>query len=451
MKFNTEELQYINQQLNSLDKLNQRLYSPDQERDRNIFQRDFTRILYSSSFRRLQGKMQLLEINSERFYRNRLTHSLEVAQIARSIAEELNDHLSDKLQGETVYRAEPYVVEAASLAHDIGNPPYGHYGERILNKLAKDIGGYEGNAQSLKILMELEKKHPEKSEVGLNLTVRSLLGVIKYYKRRSNDNTEVRKFIYEKNYDTLDQYRGEASPRTIEAQIMDLADEIAYAAHDLEDTLTQRILTIDELLYEFKKHTPKDSSEKALNDHKKAISEFEDIIDCAKKYAEQSQSKSSDSYNFYFKKEVTSLIVNRLIHDIGLVDLGDDHREESGSPHQYELSYRTLSGLAKGLKVLVFTCLNRTDKVQLYERQGEIIIKKLFDIYMNQDYNSNFSLLPSQYRPTEQELSSGNIDQALQRHVIDYIGGMMDSYAIATYEKFFGKGSASKKFDADIF
>lgn len=94
------------------------------------YQRDFTRILYASSFRRLQGKMQLFAVQSDQFIRNRLTHSLEVAQIARSIATEIG-YTNDDI----------YVVEAGALAHDIGNPPFGHAGERYLNTLAKDVGG----------------------------------------------------------------------------------------------------------------------------------------------------------------------------------------------------------------------------------------------------------------------------------------------------------------------
>ena len=107
------------------------------------FQRDYSRILYSSSFRRLQGKMQLLGIKNDQFFRNRLTHSLEVAQIARSIAFQLKYQTS-----------ELFVVEAGALAHDLGNPPFGHAGERKLNDLFKEIGGVEGNAQTLRILTE---------------------------------------------------------------------------------------------------------------------------------------------------------------------------------------------------------------------------------------------------------------------------------------------------------
>ena len=141
--------------------------------------RDYARVLYSASFRRLQGKMQLLGVDANNFNRNRLTHSLEVAQIARSIAADMGLERS-------------VVAETCSLAHDLGNPPFGHYGEKILNQLGNDCGGFEGNAQAFRILRTLEKKHH--AYAGLNLTVRSLAGITKYfYTRAEND----RKFLYD--------------------------------------------------------------------------------------------------------------------------------------------------------------------------------------------------------------------------------------------------------------
>ena len=134
--------------------------------NRDPYRRDYARLLCCSSFRRLQGKMQLLGINPTHFHRNRLTHSLEVAQIAGSIARDL------KLK-------HPIVAETCALAHDLGNPPFGHAGERVLNDLAKDIGGYEGNAQTFRILRHLEKKHY--AYAGLNVTLRTLLGITKYF------------------------------------------------------------------------------------------------------------------------------------------------------------------------------------------------------------------------------------------------------------------------------
>lgn len=135
------------------------------QRDRDPFERDYARILYSSSFRRLQGKMQLFEVDPVKFNRNRLTHSLEVAQIARSIASKLE-------------LKNPIVAELAALAHDIGNPPFGHSGEAQLQDISEEFGGYEGNAQALRILRNFEIKYDYCK--GLDLTYRSLLSIIKY-------------------------------------------------------------------------------------------------------------------------------------------------------------------------------------------------------------------------------------------------------------------------------
>ena len=159
-------------------------YRPD-----GPFQRDYARIMYSSSFRRLQGKMQLLGIKNDQFFRNRLTHSLEVAQIARSIA------------GTIQYDSgESYIVEAGALAHDLGNPPFGHAGERFLNEEFVNIGGFEGNAQTLRILTNIEKKRPEFR--GLNLTYRTMLSVVKYFNKFNkqayeNGSNKKQKFIYD--------------------------------------------------------------------------------------------------------------------------------------------------------------------------------------------------------------------------------------------------------------
>lgn len=155
-KIKKELREYVRENYDSLKNLHKRIYKEksDSDRERNDYQRDYSRILYSTSFRRLQGKMQLLGIENHKFYRNRLTHSLEVSQIARSIAEKVR---SDTGLYE-IYRDDIYVIEAGSLAHDLGNPPFGHYGERVLNMIMKDKGGFEGNAQTFRILHRLEKK-----------------------------------------------------------------------------------------------------------------------------------------------------------------------------------------------------------------------------------------------------------------------------------------------------
>ncbi|WP_411329292.1 deoxyguanosinetriphosphate triphosphohydrolase family protein [Blautia hansenii] len=215
-------------------------YRPD-----GPFQRDYARIMYSSSFRRLQGKMQLLGIKNDQFFRNRLTHSLEVAQIARSIA------------GVIQYEAgESYIVEAGALAHDLGNPPFGHAGERHLNEVFTDVGGFEGNAQTLRILTNIEKKRPEFR--GLNLTYRTMLSVVKYFNKFDiesyKNGQKKQKFIYDEDYNLLKKFidENDVKIRTLDVQIVDIADEIAYAAHDLEDGLRVKAFTIDEILHDYK-------------------------------------------------------------------------------------------------------------------------------------------------------------------------------------------------------
>ncbi|MEB0232673.1 dNTP triphosphohydrolase, partial [Undibacterium sp. 10I3] len=316
--------------------------------DRTGYSRDYARVLYSSSFRRLQGKMQLLGIDETRFNRNRLTHSLEVAQIARGLATSL------KL-------SETIVSETCALIHDIGNPPFGHSGERVLNDLTQSVGGYEGNAQAFRIIRSLEKKHPNCA--GLNLTIRTLWGTVKYFNSREQNK---KKFLYPDDYSYLSAKLNEFSisdKKSIDAEIMDLADEIAYAAHDLEDALSSNLLVIGELIHEFSIDDDfKDASEKI----KQIVKEVQRIA------GNSNQLSTSEEYSIVFKKELTSRIVNELIQDIGLVE------EVNGKS---ELGYKSLAKLAKGLKKLVFKVVLRKRHIQEYESRGEKVIRGLFEVY----------------------------------------------------------------------
>lgn len=370
---------------------------------RDPFMRDYARVLYSSSFRRLQGKMQLLGVDANKFNRNRLTHSLEVAQIARSIAFDLGLQYS-------------VVTETASLAHDIGNPPFGHYGEVVLDELSKGCGGFEGNAQTFRILRTLEKKHH--AYPGLNLNLRTLMAVTKYFSKRS----ESKKFLYDEDYDFLRDCldkAGVAVVKSIDAEIMDLADEIAYAAHDLEDALSFGMITLGEILHEFK-----------------ISNKFNCAYDSMAEIAKQSQAEAmkatscntSEEYAIVLKKELTSKIVNTLCLDIGLVD--------------GRLGYAKHAKLAEGLKKLLFKAILRKKDVQLYERRGEKIIRGLFEVYSDQSYNKDNVLLPPEIR---------SINTCRTRLVTDYIAGMMDSFAANEYEKYFGKGSSDKLYGPGLF
>ncbi|MGB5822826.1 MAG: dNTP triphosphohydrolase [Proteocatella sp.] len=407
-------LDYARTQIEFLDKLTDRMSADEITRDRgDDFQRDYTRIMYSSSFRKLQGKMQLLGLKDDRYFRNRLTHSLEVSQIARAIAERLG------------YK-NTYVIEAISLAHDIGNPPFGHYGEGILHDIAKAYGGFEGNAQTLRVLRKIEKKNP--SYAGLNLTIRSLLGVIKYYKKY---DIESPKFIYDDDYDEITSYINSKnlniSFRTLDAQIMDLADEIAYAAHDLEDGISMRLFTVDDILYEYTKLIKGESDT--------GYSRFIEIVRQSKGLAQMSNTyDSSKEYSLILRKEILGNIVNCLINDIDFDYVSDEMRMLTGSTNIKELKFKDFGGMVEALKFVTFKCINRRDTVQLYEKQGEIILRSLYEVFMDEQFNKEGMLLPPEYRP-----KSGS--KLEPRSVIDYLSGMMDSYALSAYKKYFGENS----------
>lgn len=382
-----------------------RLHKVDgDERGRDAYARDYARILYSSSFRRLQGKMQLLGVERYNFIRNRLTHSMEVAQIARGIASDME--LDDT-----------FVVEACALAHDLGNPPIGHHGETILNDLVQDIGGFEGNAQTLRILRKLEKKHY--AFRGLNLTFRTQLGVVKYFRKYEEGIN--RKFIYDEDYqeisDVLEMYKIELPEvATIDMQIMDLADEIAYAAHDLEDCLSQNLFTIDDLLYEFQ------ISEK----YREAYDELNAIVNQCRGFAKRGgYFKSSEEYSFLFRKELTSKIVNRLIRDVFY------------DKEKNRLFYREHVKLAEGLKMLVFSLIMRRPSVQLYEKKGEKVLRGLYEVYKDANLNKDMKLLPPEYRIFAD-------DSQRRRNIIDFISGMMDQFAMHEFEKYYGTGELDK-------
>lgn len=391
----------------SYDCMSERLYEEEtRHRHEGGFQRDFTRIMYSSSFRRLQGKMQLLGINNDQFFRNRLTHSLEVAQIARSIANELK-----------YSPGEIFVVEAGALAHDIGNPPFGHAGEKELDKINKAIGGFEGNAQALRILTSLEKKKPEFR--GLNLTYRTLLSIVKYFKKKDDKIDKSQKFIYNEEYDLLKRFIDDRSitVRTLDVQIVDLADEIAYAAHDLEDGLRVKAFIIDEILHDYKTEYGETESYEKLCD----------LVRIAKEKAGYGQKNiSSAEFSKMFRQELSSIIIFTLMSDIGLVDVKPDFQEKTGTQYSQELGFNTYAELAKGLKEITFKCINHNSDVYYYEQRGKALLHYLSDLY-----NDKKLLLPPEYRADEDKLQ--------QRLICDYIAGMMDSYAISTYEKFSGK------------
>ncbi|WP_255467346.1 MULTISPECIES: deoxyguanosinetriphosphate triphosphohydrolase [Aeromicrobium] len=194
---------------------------PPKRSGRSSFERDRARIVHSSALRRLAGKTQVMGAGTDDFVRNRLTHSLEVAQVARELGKSLG--------------CDPEIVDSAALAHDLGHPPFGHNGEIALDQVAASIGGFEGNAQTLRILTRLEAKtfSPQGQSVGLNLTRATLAACVKYPWRRGERDT-VKFGVYDDDVPVF-EWLGTQGRLTIEAQVMDLSDDIAYSVHDVED------------------------------------------------------------------------------------------------------------------------------------------------------------------------------------------------------------------------
>lgn len=414
--FTEEQKREIKRQYSFLKKeqMNMREYGTGGYSERDDYHRDYTRILYSSSFRRLQGKMQILGIEPTAFFRNRLTHSLEVSQIAHSIAA----NISNQCNGE-IYKDDLFLIDAAALAHDIGHPAFGHKGERILDELAKKTGNrFEGNAQNFRVLRVLEKKEPIIK--GLNLTNRTLLAINKYIVKQDN---EVKKFMYDGDYDYLDEIRVKTNlqrQRTLDVQIIELADDIAYSVHDLEDGLAFRYFSIDELLYLIKKQ-----DEDVFN-------LFNPIVTRTRDYACKANTYGTiQEYSQVFRKRLISQLTNEFINDITLEMVGEEEAKKNGT-HQglQELRLEKYRRLCNLLSKTIFDCVTRDTNVTIYEKKGGKILEDLYKVFSDENINKDGKLLPPDYRP------HGNY--TLESGCIDYLSGMMDTFAISIYREYYG-------------
>ena len=211
---------------------------PNKSVERTEFARDRARVMHSSALRRLGVKTQVMEAGQEDFPRTRLTHSLEVAQVGRELGSALG--------------CDPDLVDTACLSHDLGHPPFGHNGETALNELAKDIGGFEGNAQSFRLLTRLEPKAFDSSDgpragqsIGLNLT-RAALDAASKYPWTKRDG-QVKFGVYEDDADVFNWVRNDRTDDAtcFEAQVMDWSDDVSYCVHDVEDAVFAGHVNID--------------------------------------------------------------------------------------------------------------------------------------------------------------------------------------------------------------
>lgn len=410
---------------------------------RSPFQRDRARILHSAAFRRLQAKTQVLGVGMNDFYRTRLTHSLEVAQIGTGIAAQLKNkhpHLQPLLNSSSL-------IESLCLAHDIGHPPFGHGGEVALNYMMRSHGGFEGNGQTFRILARLE---PYTQDYGMNLTRRTLLGILKYpvianvlhpadippsnpiphHQVRPQDWPPV-KAIYQDDETILDwvlaplsdsdkheftrflpgnDHRpGKARFKSLDATIMELADDIAYAVHDLEDAIVMGIVSRD--------MWRKDISP-ALNASQDSWirTELADI---------DSQLFSAEHY---IRKDAIGTMVNGFVTAISMQ--AQLKFNEPLLEYQAVLEPEFDRALTV-LKQFVLKHVIRKPEVQMLEYKGQQMLMKLFEAFASDPMR----LLPlnTQQRYLDCEQSQSNS----MRVIADYLSGMTDDFAVKVYRQLF--------------
>jgi len=342
---------------------------------RPAFERDRDRIIHCAAFRRLEYKTQVFVNHEGDYYRTRLTHSLEVSQIGRAIARKL--HLNEEL------------TEALALAHDLGHTPFGHTGEEVLNRLMKGRGGFEHNLQSFRVVDELEERYPGFN--GLNLTWELREGIIKH----------------SSPYDTPTEVMAGFLPGvvpSIEGQIINYADEIAYNNHDIDDGLKSGYITMGML---------------------ERITLWQQVsAGVREKYP------AIDDRRLVY--QTISALIGLLIGDVcrtitenlerlSIASLDDLRRVNKPLVHFSEEV--TLQNLE--LKSFLFNNLYRHYKVDKMRVKAEIFITRLFETYLQYP-----NLLPPKYRLRSERFG-------LERTVCDYIAGMTDRFALDEYKRLF--------------
>lgn len=350
-----------------------RVYPEEEHPYRTHFQRDRDRIIHSTAFRRLEYKTQVFVNHEGDHYRTRLTHTIEVAQISRSIARTL--------------RLNEDLAEAIALVHDLGHTPFGHSGEEVLNEIMKDHGGFEHNLQSLRVVDILEEKYP--TFPGLNLCYEVREGIIKH---ESIYNRPIPARFYPKKRATL------------EAQMVDLADEIAYNAHDIDDGLYSGVLT-EEMLSE-------------VELWKKLSS------DCRKKYPNISASqRRTQIVRMLINWEVTDLIeaTTAKIRKFGIKSLEDVRK----APENILTFSDSMKKLNAKLKFCLLNNMYHHYRVIRMSDKAKRIMRALFETYAKN---------PEQLPPsTKDKLKHTGRMQV----VCDYIAGMTDRFALQEYKKLF--------------
>lgn len=455
-------------------------YDP-REPYRHDFRKDYARLIHCAAFRRLVGKTQLFPGWESDFFRNRLTHSLEVAQIAKSIATKINSEHPYFLKNPV----NTDLVEIAGLAHDLGHPPFGHNGELALDYCMRNFGGFEGNAQTLRILTRIEKKATSDPDgygvgirgndlrFGLDLTARALAAILKYdnvipiRRRVSKSSHKVVKGYYASEIETVrwikkcvvKNRRITGKFKSIECQIMDVADDIAYSTYDLEDAFRGQLLTpiemlaaenelVDEVVDEINSHNDFRVSnvevrtellrvffESIAPDEKllSAIenSEYVDLHEIVQFVLRRYRTSNQTARIGYGRTQLTSDLVGSFIGGV----------EVTLNKSQPALSEVKLNSATRKtvevLKRFAFVALIKSARLKVAEIRGQEIVETIFAKLSSDD---GYHLLPSDYCRWYVRLRKRSEQM---RVICDFVAGMTDRYAIEFYSRLTSETSHS--------
>src|SRR3989344_2672590 len=418
---------------------------------------DYARIVHSASFRRLQGKTQVFNFGDSDFYRTRLTHSVEVAQLAGSLAVQFADQHRDTPAGALLH--DRSMIQAIGYTHDLGHPPFGHGGEVALNYCMRDNGGFEGNGQTLRILTKLEKFS---ATAGANLSRRTLLGVLKYPVPYSvafndelrpqlrNDVTAIRvidrdlckppkcyldtegdavgwilEILSQEDRDrlcTIEMQPGKhnkARFKSLDCSIMDLADDISFGVHDIEDAIALGVL--DE--GDFRRYLTEDSA-----------SAFTSYL--VKKYPNEYGNSAYEKWigalygNGDQRKHLISRMVAHLMSSAYLED--DEHFSEPLLKYRATLP-DDVEIYLKSLKDCVYERVVSAPEVQHLEFKGQNLVVAVFEALASE---------PNKFLPAEARERIGQGDDPV-RAICDHVAGMTDSYLLKIYGRLFSPGFGS--------
>ena len=401
---------------------------------RTPFQIDRDRLIHSSEFRRLQGKTQVFLPGESDYYRTRLTHSIEVSQIGRSITNYITKKHSD-IFNDTFFIDED-LVESACLAHDLGNPPFGHAGERTLNRLMKPYGGFEGNGQTLRLLTDTFYTVGN-GRRGMKPTRAFVDAILKYKSVYSKFDNPKNHFIYDYQKKYVDfVFNGKKLPselydpialnnfKSIECQIMDWADDSTYAVNDLVDSISGGFINISKL-----------QKWRKINLDNLSDSQIESIDKIEKWIIE-------DKYKSKFGSEI-----GEFIHACSIEER-ETFMDDLTNRHKYVLAiddeiFKRIEMYKKIAVDLVF----QAPQLHQMEFKGNQMIKKMFDAFTENyvDEITGIELLPNF---TSNLIKQESEKSERARLVCDYLAGMTDPFALTNYKRLFDPDYSSI---ADIF